>query len=105
MVSTEEVALASGVHPGLLDSYLSLIDRTAASAGVPPAQVAPIMNRIHAAGRAFGADIDALTDLGVPVQSWLSMQMGIPERLVPATVTEGRIGAPTFFAALANGSS
>lgn len=104
MASTAEVAIASGVHPGLIDSYLSLIDRTAASAGVPPEQVAVVLNRIHATGRAFGADIAALTELGLPIQNWLSMQMGVPERLVPATVSEGRVGAPTFFAAIANGS-
>ncbi|MBM4558203.1 hypothetical protein GS496_17300 [Rhodococcus hoagii] len=104
MASTAEIAIASGVHPGLLDSYLSLIDRTAASVGVPPTQVAPIFNRIHAADRVRAADIKALADLGLPIVHWLSLQMGIPERLVSAVVAEGQVGPPTFFAAIANRS-
>lgn len=104
MASAAEVALASGVQPEVLDNYLALIDRTAAAAGVSSERIAPIFNRISAAGRVPGAELAELASLGIPVRQWLSGQMGIPDRLVAATVAEGNVGASTFFAAIANGS-
>ncbi|NKS60602.1 hypothetical protein GS504_24425 [Rhodococcus hoagii] len=104
MASIAEIALASGVQPERLDSYLSLIDRTASAAGVSSERVAPIFNRISCADRVPGAELAELARLGIPARQWLSAQMGIPDRLVSATVAEGNVGASTFFAAIANGS-
>lgn len=100
-ISDVKRAMAVGIQPGPdLERYLKLTGDAALIAGVPKEDVAAILNRIQANGKAYGTDLDCLAALGLPINQWLATEVGVDLAGLPRVATAGAIGSATVLRAI-----
>lgn len=97
-------AVAAGVKPGEdLERTLKLVGDAAAISGREYTEMGSIFNKVAAAGKLTGEEINQLTDSGIPILSLLADQMHVSADEVRDLVSAGKVGFPEFQAAIEAG--
>ena len=95
--TTAASAVAAGIKPGeQLTSYLTLTADTAAIAGTSLAEMGSIFNKVQTSGKAFTADLNMLSDRGLPIFQWLQEEYGVTGEALADMVAAGEVDAETF---------
>jgi tape measure domain-containing protein len=97
-------AVAAGVKPGQeLERTLKLVADASAISGRSMTDMGAIFNKVAAAGKLTGQELNQLTDAGIPVLQLLGDQMGKSAEEVRELVSAGKVGFPEFQAAIEAG--
>ena len=95
-------AVAAGVKPGKdLTKYLTLTADAAAIAGTDLGEMGSIMNGVRTSGSAMTDTLNQLSDRGVPIFQWLQEEVGLTGADFEKFVTDGKVSAEIFEAAIA----
>lgn len=94
-------AVAAGIEPGdALQRTLSLVADTATIAGGSMEELGSIFNKVAASNRLSMAEVNQLSDRGIPVLSALADQLGVTQGEVANLVSQGAVDFATFQAAM-----
>lgn len=94
-------AVASGIPQGeKLTNWLKLITDTATVANAPLDDVARILNRVQANGRAFTLELNMLADRGIPIFTMLAQETGQSMTQLRKSIAAGEISVDTLANAL-----
>ena len=86
-------AVAAGVQPGEeLARTLSLIADAAAISGRDMEDIGAIFNKVAAAGKLTGQELNQLTDSGIPVLQLLGDTMGVTAEEARDLISDGKVG-------------
>lgn len=97
-------AVAAGVPAGQeLERTLKLVADASAISGRDLNEMGAIFNKVAAAGKLTGQELNQLTDSGIPVIQLLSQSMGKSEEEVRKLVSAGKIGFAEFQNAIETG--
>lgn len=97
-------AVAAGVKPGQdLTRTLKLIGDAATISGRDMTSMGAIFNKIAAAGKMTGQELNQLTDAGIPILQLLGDNLGMTASEVRDLVSAGKIGFPEFQDAIEKG--
>lgn len=97
-------AVAAGVKPGAdLTRTLKLIGDAATISGRDMTSMGAIFNKIAAAGKMTGQELNQLTDAGIPILQLLGDNLGMTASEVRDLVSAGKIGFPEFQDAIEKG--
>lgn len=96
--------VAAGVKPGQdLERTLKLVGDAAAISGREYNEMGAIFNKVAAAGKMTGEELNQLTDSGIPILQLLGDTMGKSTEEVRKLVSEGKIGFAEFQDAIEKG--
>lgn len=97
-------AVAAGVKPGQdLERTLKLVADAATISGRDMESMGLIVNKVLAKGKVQGQEIMQLSQAGIPITQLLAKQMGVTAEAVMDLVSQGKIGAKEFLAAIEDG--
>ena len=97
-------AVAAGVKPGQdLERTLKLVGDAAAISGRDMISMGAIFNKVAAAGKMTGEELNQLTDAGIPMLQLLADNLGLTTEEVRDLVSAGEIGFDEFRDAIEKG--
>ena len=97
-------AVAAGVKPGQdLQRTLKLVGDAAAISGRSMTDMGAIFNKVAAAGKMTGEELNQLTDSGIPILQLLGETLGKTTEEVRSMVSAGEIGFDEFRDAIERG--
>lgn len=97
-------SVAAGVKPGKdLERTLKLIGDAAAISGRDMTSMGAIFNKVAAAGKMTGQELNQLTDAGIPMLQLLADNLGMTTEEVNDLVSAGKIGFDEFRDAIEKG--
>ena len=97
-------SVAAGVQPGAdLERTLKLIGDAAAISGRDMISMGAIFNKVAAAGKMTGEELNQLTDSGIPMLQLLGKTLGKSTEEVRDLVSQGKIGFDEFRNAIEQG--
>jgi len=97
-------AVAAGVEPGEdLERTLKLVADAAAISGRDMGSMGAIFNKVAAAGKMTGQELNQLTDAGIPMLDLLGQTLGKTTEEVKEMVSAGEIGFDEFRDAIEKG--
>ena len=97
-------AVAAGVKPGKdLERTLKLVGDAATISGRDMQSMGAIFNKVAAAGKLTGQELNQLTDAGIPVLQLLADNMGITAEETRDLISAGKIGFAEFQDAIEKG--
>ena len=97
-------AVAAGVQPGQdLERTLKLVGDAAAISGRDMISMGAIFNKVAAAGKMTGEELNQLTDAGIPMLQLLADNLGLTTEEVRDLVSAGEIGFDEFRDAIEKG--
>ncbi len=93
--------VAAGIKPGReLERVLSLVGDTASIAGSSMGEMGAIFNKVAASNRLTMAEVNQLSDRGIPILQMLADQMGVTAAEASKMVSSGKVDFATFRQAL-----
>lgn len=93
--------LGAGVTQDQLGERLGTVVDTAAAYSMPLEQTARVFSQVQAKGRLQGDEALQLAEAGFNVNGTLAKHLGVEQADVPKLITEGKVTADEFFAAVA----
>src|SRR5690606_12123789 len=99
--TTAASAVAAGIKPGKdLRRVLGLVADTASIAGSSMGEMGAIFNKVAAANRLTMAEVNQLSDRGVPIMQMLAEQFGVTASEAAKMVSQGKVTFADFAQAL-----
>src|SRR5690554_2351394 len=93
--------VAAGIKPGReLERVLSLVGDTASIAGSSMGEMGAIFNKVAASNRLSMAEVNQLSDRGIPILQMLADQMGVTAEEAREMISEGEVSFREFRQAL-----
>ncbi|OLT09324.1 hypothetical protein BJF77_11085 [Kocuria sp. CNJ-770] len=92
--------LGAGVTQDQLGERLTTVVDTAAAYSMPLEQTARVFSQVQAKGRLQGDEALQLAEAGFNVNGTLAKHLGVEQADVPKLITEGKVTADEFFAAV-----
>src|SRR5690606_22819984 len=93
--------VAAGIKPGRdLERVLSLVADTASIAGSSMGEMGAIFNKVAASNRLTMAEVNQLSDRGIPILQMLADQMGVTAAEASKMVSSGKVDFAAFRQAL-----